>query len=82
MTDVLIGIDLGTSTSEVAYLKDEKPFIIPNRKGNRITPSVIGIDDFGDWIVGEEAKEQLLQYLLILPMNKERLQLKQVNLLA
>ena len=60
MTDILIGIDLGTSTSEVAYLKDEKPFIIPNRKGNRITPSVIGIDDFGDWIVGEEAKDQLL----------------------
>ena len=60
MTDILIGIDLGTSTSEVAYLRDEKPFIIPNRKGNRITPSVIGVDDFGDWIVGEEAKDQLL----------------------
>ena len=60
MDELIIGIDLGTSTSEVAYLKEGKPFIIPNHKGNKITPSVIGVDDFGDWIIGEEAKDQLL----------------------
>ena len=60
MDELIIGIDLGTSTSEVAYLKDGKPFIIPNHRGDKITPSVIGVDDFGDWMIGEEAKDQLL----------------------
>ena len=60
MKDLIIGIDLGTSTSEVAYLKDGRPYIIPNHRGDEITPSVIGVDDFGEWIIGEEAKDQLL----------------------
>lgn len=60
MKDILIGIDLGTSTSEVAYLKEGKPCIIPNKEGNAITPSIIGIDDTEKWIIGQGAKDQLL----------------------
>lgn len=56
----IIGIDLGTSTSEVAVLENGKPFVIKNKEGKLITPSVVGISDSGEIIVGEYAKEQLL----------------------
>lgn len=56
----IVGIDLGTSTSEVAYLKDGKPVVIPNHLGEYITPSVVGISDDGRIIVGKEARDQLL----------------------
>lgn len=55
-----IGIDLGTSTSEIAYVKEGRPVIIPNHAGESITPSVIYISPNGDFIVGQEAKEKLL----------------------
>lgn len=56
----IVGIDLGTSTSEIAVLENGKPRVIPNHIGEYITPSVVSIDDNGDIIVGREAKEQLL----------------------
>lgn len=55
-----IGIDLGTSTSEIAYLKDGKPIVIRNHIDELITPSVIHISPSGNIIVGQEAKEMLL----------------------
>jgi molecular chaperone DnaK len=45
--DRIVGIDLGTSTSEIAILKDGKPYVIPNHLGDYITPSVIGVSDDG-----------------------------------
>lgn len=56
----IVGIDLGTSTSEIAVFKDGKPCVIPNHLGEYITPSVVGISDEGKIIVGNEAKEQVL----------------------
>ncbi|MDD4113490.1 MAG: Hsp70 family protein [Herbinix sp.] len=56
----IVGIDLGTSTSEIAILKDEKPYVIPNHNGDFITPSVVSISDDGSIIVGKEARAQLL----------------------
>ena len=55
----IIGIDLGTTTSLVSYLKDGKPEIIPNKLGKRLTDSVVGVDKYGTIIVGEEAKRIL-----------------------
>ena len=55
----IIGIDLGTTTSLVSYLKNGKPEIIPNKFGKRLTDSVVGIDKYGNIIVGEEAKRIL-----------------------
>ncbi len=57
---MILGIDLGTSTSEMAYLTDGLPMIIPNKEMEEITPSVIGINDEGDIVVGNKAKQQLL----------------------
>lgn len=56
----ILGIDLGTSTSEVAVFKDGEPVIIPNIEGKLIMPSIVGMDEYGEIIVGEKAKEQLL----------------------
>lgn len=57
---MIIGIDLGTSNSLVAYFTEEGPKIIPNRLGKNLTPSVVSIDDQGHILVGETAREQML----------------------
>lgn len=58
--DTIIGIDLGTSTTEAAVYQDGKPVIMLNFDGREITPSVVGLDDTGNVIVGEKAQAQLL----------------------
>lgn len=58
--DTIIGIDLGTSTTEAAVYQDGKPVIMLNFDGKEVTPSVVGIDDTGNVIVGEKAEAQLL----------------------
>ncbi|MBO5239075.1 MAG: molecular chaperone HscC [Lachnospiraceae bacterium] len=58
---MIIGIDLGTTNSLVAYYTDEGPRIIPNRLGKNLTPSVVSVD--GEQIyVGETARERMLLY--------------------
>lgn len=58
---MLVGIDLGTSTSEISYINAQgKPEIIPNHINKPVTPSVVYIDEEQNPIVGEEALEKLL----------------------
>jgi molecular chaperone DnaK len=57
MTKV-VGIDLGTTNSGIAYMEGGKPTIIPNAEGKRLTPSVVGITPKGEIVVGELAKRQ------------------------
>ena len=57
-----IGIDLGTTNSLVAYWTEEGPKIIPNIHGSNLTPSVVSVDDNGEIIVGEVAKERLITH--------------------
>ena len=58
---MIIGIDLGTTNSLVAYYTEDGPRIIPNRLGKNLTPSVVSVD--GDQIyVGETARERMLLY--------------------
>jgi len=52
---IVIGIDLGTTFSAMAYMKDGKAEIIPNSEGERITPSVVFFDD-DSIVVGTFAK--------------------------
>ena len=56
----IIGIDLGTSTSEIAYFEAGKPVVIPNHLGELVTPSVIHISPAGEITIGTESKEKLL----------------------
>ncbi len=57
MTKV-VGIDLGTTNSGIAYMEGGKPVLIPNAEGKRLTSSVVGITPKGEIIVGELAKRQ------------------------
>jgi molecular chaperone DnaK len=54
----VVGIDLGTTNSGIAYMSGGKPTIIPNAEGKRLTPSVVGITPKGEVVVGEIAKRQ------------------------
>ncbi len=61
---MIIGIDLGTTNSLVAYCTEEGAKIIPNRLGKNTTPSIISIDDEGNTYIGETAKERRANYPL------------------
>ncbi len=54
----VVGIDLGTTNSGIAYMEGGTPTIIPNAEGQRLTPSVVGITPKGEIVVGELAKRQ------------------------
>lgn len=56
----IIGIDLGTTTSEISYLKDGRPQIIKNKSGESFTFSVVGMTESGGIVIGQEAKKQLV----------------------
>ncbi|MDR3171511.1 MAG: Hsp70 family protein [Treponema sp.] len=55
----IVGIDLGTSTSEIACIDEGAPKLIPNTLGKLITPSVVHIGEDGTVLVGEDAAEYL-----------------------
>lgn len=54
----IIGIDLGTTNSVMAFMEGGKPTIISNAQGSRLTPSVVAEDDKGEVLVGTPAKNQ------------------------
>ena len=56
----VIGIDLGTSTTEAAVIQNGKPLMIFNLEHEIITPSAVGINESGDFVVGEKARAQYL----------------------
>src|SRR4030088_2454921 len=56
----VIGIDLGTTNSAVAYMEGGEPTIIPNAEGGRITPSVVAFTKSGERLVGQLAKRQAI----------------------
>ena len=57
---MIVGIDLGTTNSLVAYFTEDGPKIIPNRLGKNLTPSVVSIDEEEQVYVGELARERML----------------------
>ncbi|MCR4288820.1 MAG: molecular chaperone DnaK [Candidatus Scalindua sp.] len=54
----IIGIDLGTTNSVVAIMEGDKPKVITNAEGNRITPSVVAFTEKDERLVGQLAKRQ------------------------
>ncbi len=57
MSDVVVGIDLGTSNSVITVVLEGEPIVIPDDPGNRIHPSVVHFGEDGGTIVGNEALE-------------------------
>lgn len=58
----LIGIDLGTSNSALAWFHDGESQLIAGADGARLTPSVVGLDDDGHILVGAAAKARLVSH--------------------
>jgi len=53
-----VGIDLGTTLSEVAVIEGGKPKLIPSSEGSNLYPSVVAISKNGERLVGQVAKRQ------------------------
>jgi len=62
MTDEIVGIDLGTTNSEIAIYRDGRPEVLGDGQGRIILPSVVGLSETGELLVGEEARNQFLLY--------------------
>ena len=58
----IVGIDLGTTNSLVAYMQDGAPAIIPGEDGDRLVPSVVAFDEDGaGFHVGNAARATLIK---------------------
>lgn len=55
-----VGIDFGTTNSVIAVLEGGEPVIIPNARGERLTPSVVGFTREGEILIGSAAKHQAI----------------------
>lgn len=58
----VVGIDLGTTNSLVAYWTEEGAKIIPNVFGDNLTPSVVSVDENSEILIGKVAKERLITH--------------------
>lgn len=54
---IALGIDLGTTYTVAAIVRDCRPMVIPNAEGQRLTPSVVAFDRNGSPAVGQKARE-------------------------
>jgi molecular chaperone DnaK (HSP70) len=62
MTDEIVGIDLGTTNSEIALYRNARPEVLGDEQGRVILPSVVGLTEAGELLVGEAARNQFLLY--------------------
>ncbi len=54
----ILGIDLGTTNSAMAFVEGGSPTIVENKEGNRTTPSMVAVSKTGERLVGLLAKRQ------------------------
>jgi Fe-S protein assembly chaperone HscA len=57
----VVGIDLGTTNSLIAYMEGDSPRVIPGEDGSNLVPSVVAIDANGTVIVGNSARKNLIE---------------------
>jgi molecular chaperone DnaK len=57
----VVGIDLGTTNSLVAYMEGDRPVVIPGEDGSNLVPSVVALDPQGQIIVGNAARKFLIE---------------------
>ena len=62
MMEDVVGIDLGTTNSEIAVYRNGRPEVLADEQGRRIMPSVVGISESGELLVGEDARNQFVLY--------------------
>ena len=59
-TDRIVGIDLGTTNSLVAFMQGESPVVIPGDDGSNLVPSVVALDSNNQPVVGNAARNSLI----------------------
>src|SRR5271167_888564 len=60
-SDTIVGIDLGTTNSLVAYMQGDSPVVIPGEDGLNLVPSVVSLDEKDQIIVGNAARKYLIE---------------------
>ena len=55
-----VGIDLGTTFSEVAVMQGGEPVVIPSAEGSHLFPSIVAINKGGERLVGQIARRQAI----------------------
>jgi molecular chaperone DnaK len=60
-TDRIIGIDLGTTNSLVAFMQGESPVVIPGDDGSNLVPSVVALDQNNQPVIGNAARKHLTE---------------------
>ncbi len=60
-TETVVGIDLGTTNSLVAYMQGDSPVVIPGEDGLNLVPSVVALDENKQIIVGNGARKYLIE---------------------
>src|SRR5450755_3023743 len=60
-TDRIVGIDLGTTNSLVAFMQGESPVVIPGEDGLNLVPSVVALDEQDRIVVGSGARKYLIE---------------------
>jgi molecular chaperone DnaK len=60
-SDHIVGIDLGTTNSLVAYMQGDVPAVIPGEDGLNLVPSVVALDQTNQIIVGNGARKYLIE---------------------
>ena len=57
----VVGIDLGTTNSLVAFMQGEQPVVIPGEDGSNLVPSVVALTAEDSIVVGNAARPQLME---------------------
>ncbi len=60
-TDRIVGIDLGTTNSLVAFMQGESPVVIPGEDGSNLVPSVVALDENNQPVIGNAARKYLTE---------------------
>jgi molecular chaperone DnaK len=60
-SEPIVGIDLGTTNSLVAYMQGDSPVVIPGEDGLNLVPSVVAVDENNQIIVGNAARKYLIE---------------------
>ncbi len=58
----IVGIDLGTTKSVISIMEGNKPEVITNAEGERVTPSIVSFTDQGERLVGTLAKRRAVTH--------------------
>jgi molecular chaperone DnaK len=59
-SDRIVGIDLGTTNSLVAFMQGESPVVIPGEDGSNLVPSVVALDQNHQPVIGNAARNSLI----------------------